>query len=218
MIRLLRSLLLLLTLVSYAAAATLVSDNFNRSDDSDLGASWSVIPGYGAEPCQIISNEVQGTTSAATCSESYTDNLPADQWASIKVVAVAGNGTPGVSVRQDNTMTEGTHYGCFANNESGGAPPGSGTVLFKIVSGSYTVIASESSSEWATNDILRLDAVGTVVDCRNGTAVASGSDSDIAGSGYAGLNSTANPLTDSIMDDFQAGNFSTAARRIIVVD
>ena len=173
-----RSLALLLILSSYAWATQLVSDDFNRSDDSDLGAAWSQYTGLSLEPCQVASNAAHPTT-VNSCSEAYTTVLPADQWASGLISTLTGDGNVGLQVRGSTDFADVNMYGCFVETGL--------SVLFKITSNNYFELASSAATSWSAGDRLRLDANGTALDCKkDGVSAVSGSDSDHSGTGYAG--------------------------------
>lgn len=199
------SLVLLLILCSYAFAATLATDDFNRSDNADLGASWTEHLGF--DPCELASNAVRAPAPPATCAEAFTTLLPEDQWVSILIATLSGSGTPGVQVRG----TEGglDFYGCFVNTDL--------TTLFKFVGGSYFEIGNTAVTTWEAGDRITLDVVGDNLDCKKNevsalTGVGAG---DVAGSGYAGINVD----ETTTVDDFRAGDFTRrTVRRVIVID
>ena len=207
-----RSLALLLVLSSYAWATTLVSDDFNRADSQDIGASWTQYIGAGHDPCELVSNAVR-TTGATPCSEAYTTTLPANQWASAMISTLTGDGNVGVQVRGSTDFGDVNFYGCFVETGL--------SVLFKVTSNSYFELGSSAATSWAAADRLTLEANGTALDCKkNGVSAISGSDSDHSGIGYPGINlDSGSDLANSVLDDFTAGNFgSTAKVRVIVVE
>ena len=207
-----RSLALLLILSSYAWATQLASDDFNRSDDTDLGAQWTQYTGAGHEPCQLLDNAVRPTT-LNSCSEAYTTVLPADQWASGLISTLTGDGNVGVQVRGSTDFGDVNFYGCFVETGL--------SVLFKVTSNSYFELASSAATSWSAGDRLRLDANGTALGCKkDGVSAVSGRDSDHTGTGYPGINlDSGSDLANSVLDDFTAGDFaSTARRRVIIVE
>lgn len=76
--------------------ATLATDNFNRSDNTDLGVLWG--PGYGTDDALTLkSNRVTSTNVAAQSTETYvpSPSLANDQWAQITLVDTVGSGSVG---------------------------------------------------------------------------------------------------------------------------
>lgn len=195
---------------------TLLTDNFNRADNTDLGAAWDgdyYITGATA-PLQIVGNKVRaGVASTKESNETYNAvTLPLDQWAQVTLSTWAADGTQRygwVNLRAAAPQTP-SYYQCqAARNDSGGY-----TTLIEREDGLgvYSYLAQDSSVTWAAGDILRCEAIGvnpTIISVyRNGTLITSVSDNASLTNVRIGAGIWTANLTAVELDDFAGGDFT----------
>lgn len=194
-----------------ATRTILADDNFNRADNTDLGAAWDA--GYtGATNAQIVNNRVRPSVLFTDCAESYNAvALPNDQWGQCTIATIAGTvgNAPRICLRMANPASFTFYeYTAFKN------VPAKQSRLAKWITGAFTELAFENVTTWSNGDVLYADAVGTALELhRNGnqTALLTATDSAIT-SGRAGLIvnlDTGGNLADCEIDDWQAGGFTT---------
>lgn len=178
-------------------------DDFNRANNADLGADWTVQ--FGAVNCQIVGNRVRAGATGSARVEQNSFALTNDQWAQVtfptlNAVAI----TAGVIVRAAAAGTQ-TYYAGHVT-KIGAATT---TVIQRTVSTLSPVesdLITNTALTWAANDVLRLEAIGeNIIMRQNGAVVLSANDSFIA-SGKAGIFIFASVLTDVELDDFRAGD------------
>lgn len=177
----------------------LATDNFDRANNADLGANWDVLPS--ATACQVSSNNCLFPGDPA--GESYNAvTWPNDQYSQVKITVFGGNG-PGAACRMSTSFL--TCYVAYGS----GAAFNNRFELYKIVSGVFTLLGSGGTP--ATNDVVRCEAQGTTIRClQNGVQRVSVTDTSIA-SGRAGVIGFDGGGTDPQADDWQGGDFATAA-------
>jgi hypothetical protein len=209
--------------VSWASAqAATFTDNFNRSDATDLGSAWD--SGYtDYDNLQIVSNSARGVTLDNTSaletvnSPSFADN----QWASVKISNLATPSSFGgawIILRAASPGTD-TFYFCGFIYFAGTLY----TEIWKNVTGTETSLVSITTTTWASGDTLKCSAVGTTISLqKNGVQQTSVTDSAIT-SGRLGLRinlenaGSGGALSDIQLDDFVASDvFFTPRRRPII--
>lgn len=196
------------------ARTLIASDNANRAS---LGTSdWSQMNYGAAGDVQIDSSTrfkgqygTQATDQKATARWIGAGSFTNDQYASVKLVNAPTSGSPGntagVCVRASGSAGTRTFYEAFveANVTS---PP---TSLSKWVSGTRTVLYSDTAITWAANDLLSLEVEGTTLRvCKNGTAIGGSwtvTDSSIA-TGVPGVVMSGVYIYG---DDWEGGNIGT---------
>jgi hypothetical protein len=179
--------------------AVLATDNFNRADSTDLGASWDVVPGE--SNCQIVANAVRaGVGGGADCSESYNGvTWPNDQYSQIVIVSLSDRFV-GPVVRASTSANTLYLVECATTN----------IYLYKVVSASGTLLVNYSGTV-SVGDIIRLEAQGTTLRVfQNGTQRISTTDTSIA-SGRAGIhiNLPGSQFDTAVLDNWEGGDFST---------
>lgn len=197
------------------ARTSIATDNFNRAS---LGTTdWSQMNTGAAGDVQIDSSirvkgqySTQATDQKATARWIGAGSFTNDQYASVKLVNAPTSGSPGntagVCVRASGSAGTKTFYEAFveANVTS---PP---TSLSKWVSGTRTVLYSDTAITWAANDLLSLEVEGTTLRvCKNGTAIGGSwtvTDSSIA-TGVPGVVMSGVYIYG---DDWEGGNIGTA--------
>jgi hypothetical protein len=202
------------------------TDNFNRSDNTDLGSSWD--SGYtDYDNLQIVSNSARGVT-VDNSSALETVNSPSfadDQWASVKLSTLSpptSFGGAWIILRAASPGTD-TYYFCgfiyYADTLY--------TEIWKSVAGEATNLSGVTTTTWSSGDVLKCSVVGTSISLeKNGVQQTSTTDSDIS-SGRPGLRinletaGNGGAVTDVQLDDFTAsdvfGGASVVRRRPMVL-
>lgn len=188
---------------------TLFSDDFNRADNVDLGASWDA--GYtGKNNLQIVSNSVRSTVVGTDSFESVNAvSVPNDQWAQATIAAITGTAiiADRVLLRAATPATM-TWYDIVASRNLAGVR----SFIQETVGGVETSIASENVTTWAAADTLAGEVKANVVALyRNGssTPLLSVANNTIA-SGRIGAGvfvGSGGALTDAQLDTFSGGDF-----------
>jgi hypothetical protein len=199
--KLLLALLLSFLFCAFSTSASLAasaSDDFNRANDTDLGANWDTDSAYNA--CQIAVSQVSTQSFTGSCNETYNAvSLTANQSTQITLSTwVTGNeGFAGAVTRSDGA---GTFYACYAVHDNGSQT----TVLTRMPGFANYII--ENATTWTATDVLKLVSIGSDHTCyRNGSPVLNLTDATIA-SGKPGIwtGQTANDFTDTSIDDWFA--------------
>lgn len=132
---------------------TKFTDDFNRADSSDLGASWDA--GYSAFNLAVNTNGCQANSFSQDCIESYNAvALPDACWAEITLVNFVTNlfkmAVCYLRMAAPTTWTA-YHFAVWMDtNTSDGH-----LEINKIVAGSHTVIGSFSGFTFANGDAVR---------------------------------------------------------------
>lgn len=187
----------------------LATDDFNRANNADLGANWTVNTGESA--WKIVSNSAEPTTpsGAGDHSERYTGiTWPNNQYVQAKVVAANGgsdSNDEGVGISLRCASGARTYYRVIICDGSSTNNVG----ISKQIAGSYTNLGFRSQT-FAANGVLYAEIVGTTLQVKwNGTNLgASFTDSSIA-SGSPGVSLSSNLFT-AILDDWEGGDLSAA--------
>ncbi len=195
------------------ARTSIATDNFNRAS---LGTTdWSQMNTGAAGDVQIDSSirvkgqySTQPTDQKATVRWIGAGSFTNDQYASIKIVlAPSPPGNPvGVCVRASGSASTRTFYEAFVDGNVGTQT----TSLNKWVSGTRTVLYTDTAITWAANDLISLEAEGTTLRvCKNGTAVGGSwtlTDSSIS-TGAPGVVVSGSGIFG---DDWEGGNIAAA--------
>lgn len=196
------------------ARTSIATDNFNRAS---LGtADWSQMNTGVAGDVQIDSSTrakgqfgTQPTDQKATARWIGAGTFTNDQYASIKIVlapSIPGNPV-GVCVRASGSAGTRTLYEAFVDGNVGTQT----TSLNKWVSGTRTVLYTDTAITWAANDLISLEAEGTTLRvCKNGTPVGGSwtlTDASIS-TGVPGITVAGSGIFG---DDWEGGNVGTAA-------
>lgn len=184
------------------------SDNFNRADNADLGASWDADFNF-QNAFQILSNGVQATAIAAT-SQERINAIDGVTWASLSLATFTGAVITGARILLNTraaSPNENDYYWMQAILNSGGNT----TVISRISSGSEVVLASESATSWTSGDSMEFesDFNGNFRAYRNGSATPLLSATDtqwpVYRPGMSVYIDTGGTLANVVLDNFQAG-------------
>lgn len=180
---------------------TLFTDNFTRANGTLLG-NWTTVPGTTS---WAISSDVAEGNVQASDADAYVNSVswPNDQWAQVTVGAIGNVDQAGVGPVVRSSTTGLTGYIAIAN--------GSGHLyLSKAVLGTFTSLGSSPySASVTTGDVLYMSVVGTtIIVQKNGTTVATVTDSSIA-SGSAGMYYSSQDSVVDTVTAYSAGNFIT---------
>ena len=195
------------------AWATSSTDDFNRADNSDVGAAWDV---YQSQPCRILSQKVTNTTGSVECAEGYNTYVPtANQYVQFSMPDGIDFGdrhlTALVRLQAPSTFSG---YVCRAQ------PPGlTNTSRIRVVSnGSFSTLGNDTTQTWAHGDVLRCEVTGSgtgtqITLKRNGVTVFSQTDSGgNYNSGRGGINVLDDPGDPQVsIDDFEVGDLGGGA-------
>lgn len=182
----------------------LASDDFNRADNTDLGANWNNISGS-TGPLTIFTNAVRWTAALDDGTEVYDGGIawPNDQYSQCTVTGSGASGAnpdtgPGVCVR--GSAGTNMYRVCIGFGASSGE-----TGIAKFVSAAHTALGAFGTDGFVSGDVLRVEVSGsTITVFRNGTQVEQRTDTSIT-SGNPGL-SYSSVQGDSHMDDWSGGD------------
>lgn len=183
----------------------LATDNFNRADNLDVGANWTVLTSTNA--ARIVSNAVRADVLGNDHIEYWNAlSWPNNQYVSMTIVAIpsAANHGPGPMVRAATAAQTGYMLYC-------GSSTTAGATLWKAVNTSWTALGTRDA-DFTAGDTVTLEVQGTtLVIKKNGVQVgASYTDSTIS-SGQAGFIITfPTAQGDSILDNWEGGDFAAA--------
>lgn len=202
-------------------ATQIVTDDFNRANATTLGASWTQNStgtlGIQSNQATFLSGGVADMAQTSFTGAAWTGG--ADQYAEAKIINLKSGKDMGPVARSSGSSNATVSGYLFVINEPDAAVSLGSSIacaLYKVVNGTYTKLsASNFSITINANDVMRIEAQGTTIRAfQNGSAVggSNGSVTDSAiASGNPGLYSVLVGVTDSIWDDFAAGDFSGAA-------
>ena len=173
------------------------TDNFNRANAANLGANWTAQAGN----MQVTSNEI-GANGASSSTENgvywNADTFGDDQYSQVIAASVESYAGAGAACRIA-TNTDDSWYGFYSDT--------SYLYFFKMVSGTWTSIDSDSTPA-STSDVIKIDAEGTTITgYRNGSSQATNTDSALA-SGAAGVTSWGDGVGTTV-DDWEGGNLGS---------
>lgn len=159
-----------------AGGGQTVTDNFNRADNSDLGASWTPV----TDQLQIVGNAVQ-LFSGNDATERYSAvTWTANQSSEAKITAAATTSAGvgyGVSVRCSAAAN--TCYRVVINGDGEWE-------IGRVVAGAFTSMASGTTA-YSAGAVLKLSAIGsTITTTYNGSQLNSQSEGTIT-TGSPGL-------------------------------
>ena len=189
---------------------TLFTDNFNRSDNADLGADWDA--GYGAEnPLQILSETAKIVGLGTGSFESFNAvALPADQWAQISLPTFSDATllqTADVWLRVPAPPTVTAYTFSARRNDT------TTSRILKLVAGVPTSLITENATTWGDTDILRAEIQGSNLTLyRNDALLLTTTDSEITAGTRAGIYTFSSAAGQAAaLDNFEAGDFTPAA-------
>lgn len=182
--------------------SVLFTDNFNRADAADVGASWSVPTGF--VRFGIVSNACAPSDLTGSDDAEYVNAVtpPDDQYAQGKVTnTITTNDTNfngvGVAVRMATGAQ--TMYAALTVNAR--------TKLMEMNAGASSHIAS-SVVAWVDGDTLYLEAQGDDLVVKiNGSAVITQTDATITSGRFGVAHGTSAGASLASIDDFEGGDF-----------
>lgn len=197
----------------------LATDTFDRADNEDLGANWTVVTGEAAG-FEIISNWAQPSDAGGTLgngydagdrAEIYTGaSWPDAQYAQATIDQVAGtNNEAGIGVLLRGAGGAQTYYRIVVN-----AAASNNIEVGKIVTGAFTSLGQLTSGTWAGGThILKVQISGFVFSVyRDGAFVGNVTDGGSSiPSGYAGV-AYSSTLTDGVLLDWEGGDLADQIR------
>lgn len=185
--------------------ATTITDNFNRSDASTLGTSsegwsWTDDASANSAAWRITSNTGGPTTDHGNaCSEmarAESDLSSSDTYAQAVGVTMGGafGGAAATAVRCSNGSSNSYRGGC--RTDTG--------IIYKMASGSATLLYNNAAGAGANGDTIRMEASGSSITLKkNGSTITTVTDSTITSGVRCGV---AGRTTSVTLDSFSAGD------------
>ena len=180
-------------------APLVVTDNFNRANNADLGVNWTP----NVRSWKIVSNAAQPVqVSNGDCTEHNTSAAwPNDQYSQATIIMLSGGQTGdgsgvGVVVRaaaSANTLYRGVGRKAASNN----------TEIARFVNDTYQQLA-QGTVTWDVGDVIRLGVHGPLLTLqKNGVTVLTASDGGIT-SGSPGI-TLSSTLLSAALDNWEGG-------------
>jgi hypothetical protein len=175
-------------------------DDFERGSVSPLDGSWNNLS---ATVLQLVAGDVYSTDSSQDAFSFFTGFSPtANQEATVKITIFTGAGAIflGPILRGQDASNL---YVCFANRNIGGQT----TQILVLNGGSFSAVASESSTTWAATDTLRCKVEGSSFNVyRNGSGspLTGGTDNTFSTGGSVGMWITTDDIDDAGIEEFSA--------------
>jgi hypothetical protein len=199
--------------LSYAGSET---DDFERTDDADLGVNWTPYDdgsGGGVQPCALASGGAISTLGLGIrCYEGYSHFIPAvvggvsNQYAEITLALTHIFDFArefGLLLRMTDPATSLSGYVCMAR------PTGTLSRIRRLDAGGSTTLAGGVDVDWLNNDVVRCTATADgFVMTQNGVTVMTATDATYA-TGRTGIEI----LDDNIINltTFTVGDVSAGA-------
>lgn len=178
----------------------LASDNFNRANQTGLGANWTQftaqpqfnISSNTAVPADISTNDDFNFYSAVS--------FPNDQYSKMQATVSDSTGFgPGNVVRCNNTS--GGNFYRYVTRHSG-----TNAIFDKQVNGTYTTVSNFTGPAWNDGDTWQVNVVGTTLTwLLNGVSQRTDTDSAVT-SGSPGI-SVSTAVTSASIDNWEGGTF-----------
>ena len=166
-----------------------VSDDFNRADNADLGANWTVVSGEST--WTINGNTAIPSSTVADCTERYSGVSWTDNQSSEANATAGGSSAgagPGVAVRCASGAR--TFYRLVIDNAGNWE-------MGKMVAGTFTSLATGTTT-YSAGALIKLSAIGTTITSTyNGSQIDSRTDSSIS-SGSPGVSYSSFITTPSL--------------------
>ena len=174
---------------------TSFSDDFNRANNTDLGANWVEVSGDWSIVSNQLSPGAAGGTIILRAAGAMASN---DNYAQVTIAATTA-ASHGVWCRGNSNISQGYLW----RND------GSSWNLFSVVGGSFTSIGSYAAAA-APGDVAKVQAVGSTITAYvNGVQRVSVTDTNVTTGTSVGLRSES---TNAIrFDDFAAGDVTFGA-------
>jgi hypothetical protein len=171
------------------------SDDFNRADNTDLGAGWAEVSG----DWSIISNRLSPGVDTGTVILRAAGAMDSSDHSAQVTIAVPAVASLGVWCRGNSNISSGYLW----RND------GSTWDLFSVVSSTFNVIATYAEPA-APGDVARVQAVGSTIKAFvNGIERASVTDTAVASGTSVGLRT--GTVTGIRYDDFTAADVTAGA-------
>jgi hypothetical protein len=187
--------------------AILFTDDFNRANNADVGASWDPNAAVGiGDGLKIVSNLAAFTTNNDTEETVNAISAPNNQYAEATLGTTTTSGVgAGYGIVCRSAGTAHTGYRLVGN--------ASGYELARFNAGTITSLSSGSGTTFTTGDKIRLEVRTNGANCdwilkKNGTQFASGTDTSPIASGKVGITYSTNDATATGIDAFEAGDFT----------
>lgn len=179
----------------------LAADNFNRANENPLAnGQWTTVALL-ATPLQIVNNVCESTTTGTGASQYTGISWPNDQWAEIKITALAAFSVISLIIRCDSGLNN------FIELDLQSASFG-GVQLTNNVSGVQTVLGTFPAA--SVGEVYRVAALGkTWYLFKNGVQIGTGSIGSVPSTGFVLL--TVHPSatqSDTTADNFAGGSVS----------
>ena len=183
---------------------TTFSDDFNRTDDTTLGANWT---NKVADAYKVSSNTCVPNTNSRARAYHNTTLASADHSAEIKLTNAATlAGNRGVMCRYNSTADTGYSAQRATN----------AVALFRFSGATYTLVGSTAAHTWVDGDVVKIEANGSTIKVYvNGVEKISQTDTTYTGT-QVGIDQAATNL-GFVLDDFAAADLAASATIVGVV-
>jgi hypothetical protein len=169
--------------------AELLSDNFNRANETPLASPWIEFYVSGGN-INLSSNEVAGAA-ATDCVWHNSGASTTDGYSQVTIATSSNYNGP---IIRGQTGTTSCYFAYYGSNLAR---------IYKFVNGAFTLI-SDSSWTSASGDIVKIEVSGTGLTYYiNGASQVTGSNSDISGVGFGGIFMT---VTTARLDNWSMGD------------
>lgn len=185
------------------------NDNFNRAN-GPLGPNWTTIGGF--IPAQIVSNQVESTSTTGGTFVVYTGVVFLDQQISMQLVNLANGGLFSLFVRQSGVL--GANLTFYSLNIVGalGAGAATGFITYTDTSDVDHILSTIVTLSLNAGDTIGFSVVGsTLTGTVNGVPKVTASDTNILSGQFGFAVDPVVALSDVIVDNF-AGQNQPAAR------
>lgn len=183
----------------------MATDDFNRADNADLGANWTIQSGQAA--LQIVSNRAVPSNNFSDCGEIWVADSFSDDQYSESVVTALHSSAPaetGIGPIVRGSTSVASYYAVVVNSTA--ANP---WTLAKRVTGTYSDL-HDGLDLFANGDTVRLEVSGTTLTVkRNGSTIYTTTDPSVT-TGRPGI-WYSSAASDEAVDSWAGGDLVTAA-------
>lgn len=151
------------------------SDTFTGSDSDPIGGNWTTVTSAGS--LRRVSNSLAASSTTDSAAYWNADSFANDQFSQIQATTLGTEADWGPAVRCSSSAFSIYFAAAWSPGEK----------LAKFVSGSYSSVASVTTSNVTTSDTIRIEAEGSTLRwIKNGTTEGSSTDTSLT-SGSAGV-------------------------------
>jgi hypothetical protein len=190
--------------------AQIITDDFNRTNSTGLGANWTTsatCSAFNVSSNQAVSQAASQDQSVYT-GASWTGGN--DQYAEAAIITKASGKDASIIARGATGGQTGYFFEINQNDAAVALGSSMSCAIYRVVGSAFTLLGSASSFVVSSNDVIRIEAQGTSITAKLNGTIKFGptTDSGIA-SGNPAINAGNTPALGSIVfDNFAAGDFT----------